>query len=192
MKNFDEIIFNDNFKDIIYNESDFRYLFNLEKYIEERISSFNDRSFSPDTSEREKILVAYGKGKQIKLNMLKQNLRILKERLNYLQALNSIDTKQFLLTLNEDKLSKLSESDIIFIAQKLDQKSLYSFIDKIEMLKTPYLFKKDCPKFLEKDLKVLREIRDSKFPKTVFLPPRVQEILDSGIFDSKSDDSQER
>lgn len=192
MKNFDEIIFNDNFKDIIYNESDFHYLFNLEKYIEERISSFNDRSFSPDTSEREKILVAYGKGKQIKLNMLKQNLRILKERLNYLQALNSIDTKQFLLTLNEDKLSKLSESDIIFIAQKLDQKSLYSFIDKIEMLKIPYLFKKDCPKFLEKDLKVLREIRDSKFPKTVFLPPRVQEALDSGIFDSKSDDSQER
>lgn len=192
MKNFDEIIFNDNFKDIIYNESDFRYLFNLEKYIEERISSFNDRSFSPDTSEREKILVAYGKDKQIKLNMLKQNLRILKERLNYLQALNSIDTKKFLLTLNEDKLSKLSESDIIFIAQKLDQKSLYSFIDKIEMLKTPYLFKKDCPKFLENDLKVLREIRDSKFPKTVFLPPRVRKILDSKSDDSKSDDSQER
>lgn len=190
MKDFDEIIFNNNFKDIIYNESDFCYLFDLKIYIEEKISSFNDRSFSPGTTEREKILAAYGKNRQNEFNKLKNNLVILRERLNNFQTLNTLDTEYFFNTLSEDKLSKLSNGDIVFIAQKLGKESLYSFIDKLEMLKLPHIFKKNCPEFLERDLKVLKDIRDSKFPPTI--SPEVQKILDSGKFEPKSDNSQER
>lgn len=187
MKNFDEIIFNDNFKDIIADESDICTLSDLKKYIEEKISSFNDKSFSPDISEKEKILAMYGKSKQTELNNLKKNLSLLKKRLDFLHSLNNIDMDCFLNTLNEDRLSKISSGDIVFIAQKLNEKSLSLLIDTIETFKIPYIFKRNCPDFLEKDLKVLKELKVSKFPHSV--SPEAQKILSSGIFDPEPNNS---
>lgn len=171
-KKLDKLISNDNFENIINNISDFSILFKLKEGIEkEKESTLKNKEFPSNLTEVDKIGIYLSR-----MNLINNRLKILQKRLNELQSLGALDINLFLNTLNVDKLSKFSSSDIICIAKKLDRHSLYLFINKLKDLKVPYTFEENYPDFLEKDLEILEEYKKNNFPPAE-LPDDIEKSL---------------